>query len=285
MLSKELTYLLEKFLQGDRQLMVLTGAGVSAESGIPTYRGVEGYWTKGSRNYKPEEIGTLRFFQKKPEEVWKFALYRRTICKRAQPNLGHTSIAKLENIFRDRFTLITQNVDGLHLKAGNSDHRTYQIHGDIDHIRCSLNCTRTLYEFPQEIGEKKQGEGLTGAEWELLRCPECDAICRPNVLWFDEFYNERYYRSESALKIAGKTGLLLIVGTMGTTNLPNQIFDTVRFKQGIVVDINLEDNLFSEEIRDSRTGFLLRGKSSELLPQLVDEIRKLRGWQPFEESI
>ena len=101
---------LREFYDGGRKLTVLTGAGLSADSGIPTFRDVDGFWTVGSENYTPEEMGTYRMFCAKPLEVWKWLLYRKGICAKASPNKGHEAIRKLEEIFCDRFRLISQNV-------------------------------------------------------------------------------------------------------------------------------------------------------------------------------
>ena len=275
-LTPELYRHLQDFITGTQRLTVLTGAGISAESGIPTYRGVEGYWTKGSRNYKPEEIGTYDFFLREPREVWKFALHRRTVCTHATPNSGHQAIVRLEQLFEDRFTLITQNVDRLHIRAGNSIDRTYQIHGDIQYVRCSSDCTNKLYDFPQEIGPKKLDEEILDWEWELLQCPHCGDSLRPNVLWFDEVYEERLYQSESAIKAAKETGLLLIIGTKGLTNLPHQIFQTALYQESIIIDINPESTILNEAITDYEKGFLIRGNSGEILPLLIAEIQKIK---------
>jgi len=275
MITEELKTQLVKFLKDNKKITVLTGAGISAESGIPTYRGVEGYWTKGSRNYKPEEIGTFYFFEREPEEVWQFSLYRRAVCKNASPNKGHYAIVELEKLFKDRFTLITQNVDGLHLRAGNSYERTCQIHGDIDFIRCSDECEGKLLDFPNGVKGKRLDEKVTKEEMDLLTCPNCGSLCRPNVLWFDEYYNERYYKAETAIRTAGKTGLLIIVGTMGATSLPRQIFNEVDMKQQLIIDVNIDDNPFSQRLDHRKHGFVLRGKSGEILPKLVEEIKRL----------
>ncbi len=99
------------------RLTVMTGAGISAESGIPTFRGPEGYWTVGSRSYHPQEMATFAMFRRRPDDVWQWYLHRATVCHQAEPNTGHIAIVALETLFGDRFTLITQNVDGLHLRA------------------------------------------------------------------------------------------------------------------------------------------------------------------------
>src|SRR5690606_10651146 len=110
---------------GRGRILVLTGAGISAESGIPTFRGEEGYWRIGSRNYYPEELATRAAFSRMPDEIWGWYLYRRSVCRAASPNAGHLALAELERglVERnegDRFLLVTQNIDGLHLRAGNS---------------------------------------------------------------------------------------------------------------------------------------------------------------------
>ncbi|MEQ1739336.1 MAG: Sir2 family NAD-dependent protein deacetylase [Methyloglobulus sp.] len=122
-------------------ITVLTGAGVSAESGIPTFRGPEGYWTVGSRNYQPSEIATQAMFQRNPKEIWKWFLYRRGICEDALPNPGHLAIVKMEKLLGSRFRLVTQNVDGLHLRAGSNIDRTYQVHGNLNYMRCARECS------------------------------------------------------------------------------------------------------------------------------------------------
>lgn len=259
---------LQEFYDGNRRLTVLTGAGLSADSGIPTFRDADGFWTAGSVNYTPEEMGTFRMFWKKPLEVWKWFLYRHTICAPAQPNAGHRAITELEKIFGDRFTLISQNVDGLHIKAGTSRERTYFIHGTLEEARCGNECSNALYPFPQ-IAYRK-GDPLTAEQEALLKCPACNGYLRPHVLWFDEYYNEKYYRFDSSLRAAKETGLLLIIGTSGATALPRRIVETVLSRQGIIVDINKQANFFSELADSKKNGFSLRGTSSDILPELVD---------------
>ena len=97
-----------------------TGAGISAESGIPTFRGPEGYWTVGSKEYHPQEMATNRLFRQQPWDVWQWYLYRTSVCARAKPNRGHAILVELEQRLQDRFLLITQNVDNLHILAGKA---------------------------------------------------------------------------------------------------------------------------------------------------------------------
>ena len=133
------------------RVVFLTGAGISAESGIPTFRGKEGYWQVGSVNYHPMELATQAAFNEMPVEVWAWYLYRRSVCLAAEPNSAHHALAALETELVDRFTLITQNVDGLHVRAGNTRKRTLQIHGEIQLMRCSDECGSGLLEMPQAL--------------------------------------------------------------------------------------------------------------------------------------
>ena len=237
--------LLKQFKDSDGRLTVLTGAGISAESGIPTFRGPEGYWTVGSREYRPEEMATQAMFSRDPWEVWAWYLYRRTVCGKAAPNDGHRAVMDMEKIFGDRFRLITQNVDGLHLMAGNSDLRTFQIHGNLNFMRCSRGCCDTLFPFPDQVGYKNKNQPVTRKEKELLRCPRCRGLARPHVLWFDECYDEALFQAETALRWASSTDLLLVVGTAGATTLPMHIGNVIyRNPRAILIDVNITDNPF-----------------------------------------
>jgi NAD-dependent deacetylase len=143
-LSLQIEDFFKEFCPQIERLVFLTGAGISAESGIPTFRGEEGYWTIGSKVYQPQEMATWSNFSQMPLEVWRWYLYRRAICHHAEPNPAHLALADLEKNFGDGFTLVTQNVDGLHLRAGNSFARTYQIHGNIDYMRPYQGDSSTL---------------------------------------------------------------------------------------------------------------------------------------------
>ncbi len=275
MIPSELLPKLRQFVDGEKQLLVLTGAGVSAESGIPTFRGPEGYWKVGSKNYKPQEIGTFRMFKENPGEVWRWYLFRRTVCQKAQPNPGHKAIVALEQLFGDRFTLITQNVDGLHLRAGNSLDRTFLVHGSLEYVRCSVSCTDELSPFPTEIGPKDRETPLTEADWAALACPNCGQLTRPHILWFDEFYNERHFRFRSSMAAAAGAGMLITVGTSGATNLPNLVVEMILRDGELMVDVNIEPNIFSHAALQSGNGYFLQGPSGEILPALVKELQQL----------
>lgn len=267
-LDNKLKTALAAFAATSERVTVLTGAGISAESGIPTFRGPEGYWAVGSKEYQPQEMGTYAMFSRTPDEVRAWYLYRRGVCRRAEPNPGHLALATLEQRFGERFTLITQNVDGLHLRAGNSLERTYQIHGNIDYMRCARECSAEIYPLPEGILAKEKGASLTEAERDLLRCPRCGDRTRPHVLWFDEYYNEVHFRFHSSLEVAGQTGLLLVVGTSGATNLPNQVVSLVYQTGGLIIDINPEETPFSH-LAVASDGHFLQGPSGTILPEVV----------------
>ncbi|MBN1932512.1 MAG: RNA polymerase subunit sigma [Desulfobacterales bacterium] len=268
-MKQELQEILKNFALTSDPITILTGAGISAESGIPTFRGPEGYWTIGSKEYHPQEMATYRMFMQKPDEVWKWYLYRMGVCQSAKPNPGHFAIVEMEKIFGDRFTLITQNVDNLHLEAGNSLKKTYQIHGNVFYMRCANECSENIYKIPEKVSAKSKGEDLTETDRELLRCPACGEFSRPHVLWFDEAYNETHYRFHSSLKAAVQTQLLLIIGTSGATNLPNQVVWEVKNHGGILIDINIEENPFSDLAQKSPRGFFIKEPGSHALPLIV----------------
>jgi NAD-dependent deacetylase len=250
-------------------LLVLTGAGISAESGVPTFRGPEGYWTVGSRNYQPQELATAAAFARMPDEIWRWYLWRRSVCRAAEPNAGHGALVELEQGLGERFVLVTQNVDGLHLRAGSSPQRTLQIHGNIDFFRCARGCTSTLTPIPDAITPKSKNEPIHAHELALLKCPSCGGRARPHVLWFDEYYDEELFRAESAMAAAADAALLVVVGTAGATNLPQQIARRVARARRPIIDVNIDDNPFAE-LATSTGGHALRGRACEILPQLME---------------
>ena len=146
-------------------IAVLTGAGVSAESGVPTFRDAQtGLWAR----FNPSELATPAAFAKNPQRVWEWYAWRRALVAQAEPNAGHRALAAIERRIAD-FTLITQNVDGLHQRAGSR--RIVELHGNIARVKCSR-------------------EGVLVATWRqdgpVPRCPACGALLRPDVVWFEE---------------------------------------------------------------------------------------------------
>jgi NAD-dependent deacetylase len=179
------------------RVLVLTGAGVSAESGIPTFRGKDGYW----RNLDPAKLATPEAFARDPQLVWEWYRERRERIRSAQPNAAHEAIAKLAKHAKD-FLLVTQNVDDLHARAGSPIETMVQIHGDIFVTRCSrcdfLDAGRggspkppTDRAVQPRSGRLRSIAPTSDDHVNLLRCPKCDALMRPGVVWFGEQLPDR----------------------------------------------------------------------------------------------
>lgn len=258
----------QEVLSTNGNIVFLTGAGLSAASGIPTFRGPEGYWTIGSANYMPTEMATQRMFQKHPEEVWDWYLYRFGICGKSDPNEGHYAIVKMEEMLQDRFVLVSQNIDGLHQKAGNSLERSYYIHGNAAYMRCSKPCHKRLIKMPhtlwydgkQEMNEKTKKQ---------LTCPNCGSWMRPHVLWFDESYNEHYYSYETVLEKSSHADLLFVIGTSGATTLPNYVVQLAIQTGAFVIEINPNDTQFTDVIGSYSNGMIQRKEASDALSDWV----------------
>ncbi|MEZ4984901.1 MAG: Sir2 family NAD-dependent protein deacetylase [Saprospiraceae bacterium] len=274
MIPEEIKTAIIQQLNGKRKITFLVGAGLSAESGIPTFRDKDGYWTSGSKNYMPQEIGTKKMFDVNSSEVWRWYLYRNSICRKANPNIGHISLSKIEKMIPEKFSLISQNVDGLHFLEESRIENLFLIHGDLRFMRCSEECTRELFNIP---------EGIIGKNWtkesriplddlEKLVCPNCGEMTRPHVLWFDEYYDEPYYHLHKVLRIAKETGLLFIVGTSGATNLPKLIVENTANRQGVIIDINPNENDFTDKLKKMKNGHYWKSTSGIALKSLAEFI-------------
>ena len=254
-------------------VVVVTGAGISAESGIPTFRGEEGYWTVGSRVYHPQEMATQAAFSRMPREVWQWYLYRLGVCRAHGPNVAHEALARLEAGLGDRFLLATQNVDGLHLRAGNSLARTYEVHGNTDYMR-PIEGDRRPIPIPESVPRIAKDDPLTDEMWAQLVAPD-GRRTRPHVLWFDEFYEEELFRSDTALRAATEADLMVVVGTSGAAAIPYHMAAAVAEHDGMLIDINPNENPFSDHACDRARkgkGLWLRGPGTRWVPRLVDKL-------------
>ena len=249
------------------KITFLTGAGLSAASGIPTYRGSDGIWVKGTKYYKPEEFGTFRHFSKHQEEVWQFKLFMKNMFDNVQPNDSHKLLVDIEKLVPEKFSIITQNVDGLHLRGGSSPEKVYEIHGNSRTMRCALECSKEIYDLPKDIVIEKIDQDLKDEDWDKLECPKCGAVLRPNILWFDEYYNERLYKVDSTMRIAKNTGILIAIGTSGSTTLPLRLIEQTLKYGGYVLDVNLEDNNITKLIEDKKRAVPFRMTSDEFLSE------------------
>ena len=248
-------------------VIALTGAGVSAESGIPTFRGKEGYWTINTVEHRPQELATHAAFDSMPWVVWAWYLYRRGVCRRASPNPAHRALVELARALPERFALVTQNVDGLHSRAGSPQTGTFAIHGDIDQMRCGRDCVPDRWPIPDAVPELGKGSGVPGEVRALLRCPRCGGMARPHVLWFDESYDEARFFCDTVCGLARRAALVIVAGTSAQTSLPWRVVTLAAGAGAIIVDINVEDNPFGDIAMAS--GGVVRAPAGTVLPALV----------------
>lgn len=242
-ISKESVKIISNKILTCNALVVITGAGISAESGIPTFRGEGGYW----KTYKAEELATPEAFQKNPKLVWEWYDYRRNICQNATPNLGHTSLAQIESM-ASNFHLITQNVDNLHRRAGNKN--ISEIHGNIFWARC-LNCKNVL---PLDDRTKTQ-QGLKF-------CQICQGPLRPHIVWFGESYDTGLIHL--CFESVKKADILLVIGTSGAVTMPEALALEAKKNKALLIEINPEVTTLTNLM-----DFSLQGRAGEVLPKLV----------------
>ncbi|MEO0479296.1 MAG: Sir2 family NAD-dependent protein deacetylase [Planctomycetota bacterium] len=272
---------LERFSRAgpDARLVVLTGAGISEESGIPTFRGADGFWTIGSQNYAPQEIATWSMFQRAPEAVWAWYLERIVSCWGAKPNPAHHALVDIERSMGPRFALITQNVDGLHGRAGSSRERMFTVHGDFqfvrlagdDHAELKPIDRRLFDEDSAALGAHRDGvkrTELSEAERAILR-REDGRWYRPHVLWFDECYDERWFSFETSMRLASESDGLIVVGTSGATTLPSNIVSVAVNREVPIVVIGPEETVFSEAAERAGVGGLWRSSAVAAVPELA----------------
>jgi NAD-dependent deacetylase len=184
------------------RVLVLTGAGVSAESGIPTFRGKDGYW----RNLDPTKLATPEAFARDPQLVWEWYQERRKRIRNARPNAAHEAIARLTHR-TEEFLLVTQNVDDLHARAGVPAKKIVQIHGDIFVTRCSrCEFERCDYEHDHE---QEQEEGIP-------KCLKCTALMRPGVVWFGEQLPRNELQRVEDFLDRGACDVVIVAGTTAT---------------------------------------------------------------------
>ncbi len=227
-------------LRGARSVFVLTGSGISSESGLPTFRGAGGLW----RTHRVEELASPQGFARDPMLVWTWYNERKSAHGRASPGAGHLALAELERRFGD-FTLATQNVDSLHLRAGSRN--VLELHGDLREARCT-NC-----------GERRalDAGGLPPDEIEH----GCGGRFRPNIVWFGESLPGAVWRE--AERAAARADVILVVGTSAVV-YPAAALATHYNDRAFVAEINPEATPISE-----RVDCALRGSAGELLPKLV----------------
>jgi NAD-dependent deacetylase len=251
----------EKILEAARRLreakalVVLTGAGVSEESGVPTFREArEGLWTQ----YDPQQLATPAAFAANPKLVWDWYEYRRQVLRTVKPNPGHYAIAALEKLL-PRVTVVTQNVDGLHQAAGSADVIT--LHGDITRNKCSTNCQGdpTLIDASTLQWDRAAGPPT---------CPHCGKLVRPDVVW----YTEPLPRAaiDRAIAVSMSADVMLVVGTSGVVQPAASLpYTAKRHHNALIIDVNP----VPDEITPMADLFL-GGPAGRVLPQIVQTMQE-----------
>jgi NAD-dependent deacetylase len=236
------------------RILVLTGAGVSAESGIPTFRGKEGYW----RNLDPAKLATPEAFAKNPGLVWEWYQERRQRIRSAQPNPAHKAIAKLEQHAHE-FLLVTQNVDDLHARAGASKEKMVQIHGDIFVTRCS-RCDFGRHDYEHE--HEHESEDI-----DVPRCPRCEGLMRPGVVWFGEQLPWHELRRVENYLEDGPCDFVIVAGTTATFGYIIDWALQASRDGGELIEVNPDETPLSQF-----TTQRVREPAALALPRIVDEL-------------
>lgn len=241
---------LSECLNNQGRLVVLTGAGVSKESGIPTFRDAQtGLWA----NYRAEDLATREGFLSDPKMVWDWYDFRRNKVWDAQPNPGHFALAELEKLF-SQFTLVTQNIDNLHQRAGSQ--AVLELHGNIFRYKCL------------EQNHPVSLELLADPEASPPNCPICNSMVRPDVVWFGEMLPE--WVIKRAFAAAEQADVMLIAGTSGVVQPAASIPQVAKEAGAVVIEVNPEMSALTPFIVDH----FLQGPSGVLLEQLLQGLKQ-----------
>jgi len=228
---------------------VLTGAGISAESGVPTFRGKNGLWN----NYPVEELATLEALENNPKLFWQFYRWRRDLLKSIKPNLGHYALVDIENYFEE-FTLITQNVDDLHRKAGSTT--ILELHGNITYNKCT-SCNHRYKVATSELENKTE------------ICSKCGGLIKPDIVLFGEALNSRIL--EKARALSAECEVFFSIGTSALVEPAASLPYLAKGNGAYVVEINTEQTAISDDMDE-----VLRGEASMVLSQLVIKLDSIR---------
>lgn len=239
---------LVRYMRAANHIAVLTGAGISAESGVPTFRDAQtGLWAQ----YNPEDLATPEAFQHNPKLVWEWYAWRRELVSQAEPNPGHVALVEMATRV-PQFSLITQNVDGMHQRAGSQN--VIELHGNITRV-------------------KRFDDGVVVESWpetgELPpRCPDTGSLLRPDVVWFGEILPEQAL--SQAMTIARECDIFFSIGTSGLVH-PAASLPLVAQRAGITtVEVNPSSTMLTTTM-----DFVLQGPSGVMLPALIEAV-----WSP-----
>jgi len=241
---------LARLLTERQPCVVLTGAGVSTESGIPDFRSASGIWAE----FDPREYATLGAFRRDPEKVWRFYRMRFELLERAEPNAAHVALVELERRGRVR-AVVTQNIDRLHERAGSRD--VVEVHGSIRTASCPA-CGR-VRTFDEVRGLLEEGDGAP-------RCPACGAILKPDVVFFDELLPPAAI--DRAFALAEEAALLLVIGSTLEVHPVAGLPFTTAEAGGSVAIVNRGPTA-ADDLADLR----VEGAAGEVLPAVVELLR------------
>jgi len=231
-------------LKKSESIVFFSGAGISSESGIATFRGKEGLWNK----FKPEELASFDAFIKNPELVWEWYNYRKKIVHEANPNPAHLTIAEMQSHFKD-VTVITQNVDNLHRRAGSKN--IFELHGNIERNFC-INCKK----FRNEELDFSVG---------VPKC-ECGGFIRPDVVWFGENLPEDQFLGGEKATI--NSDIFFVIGTSAVVYPAAGLVYTAKANSAIIVEINIEETPIT-----SLAQYSFFGKAGEILPKIFEKYK------------
>lgn len=226
-------------------IVFFTGAGISAESGIPTFRGKDGIWNK----LRPEELANFNAFLRNPEMVWEWYSHRKKIIHESRPNPGHRAIAAMQDLFKN-VAVITQNIDNLHRRAGS---RTiYELHGNIERNYC-IQC-KTYYNEELPL------------EGKIPKCTKCGGLIRPDVVWFGEYLpQDQFIASENA---ARDCDIFFVVGTSAVVFPAASLIYTARDNGAYIVEVNIAETEISRIANES-----FYGEAGKVLPVIIEKLK------------
>jgi NAD-dependent deacetylase len=241
--SKEFTDKLSE----SKRIVFFTGAGISAESGIPTFRGKDGIWNK----LKPEELANFNAFLRNPQMVWEWYNHRKKIIHDSKPNSGHLAIAEFEKYFDD-VTVVTQNIDNLHRRAGST--KIYELHGNIERNYC-IKC-HTYYNEELDFSDG------------VPKC-KCGGLIRPDVVWFGEFLPAD--QLEESEKAAIRSDIFFVVGTSAVVYPAAGLVYTAKRSGSFIVEVNIEE---TEVTSIADVSFF--GEAGKVLPAVLKKVKELK---------
>jgi len=240
---------MQRKIVSSTKVTVLTGAGISAESGLKTFRDANGLW----EDHRVEDVATPQAFRRMPGTVWKFYKQRYLQLDEVHPNPAHFALVELENIVKANFWLITQNVDGLHSKAGNRN--VIEMHGSLYNTFC-ISCNKQV-----KMCEIKLSANLT----DIPLCPYCSSYLRPDIVWFGEIP----YQLNEIGQILEDTEIFIVIGTSGVVYPAAQFLNIARNNRAYCIGINKEKP-FNYTLFDE----FHEGLAGEVLPELLEKLTK-----------